>query len=92
MGVEVFKTSIAGNSLVGTYSTFNNKGGIVHPSTSIQEYEELTNLLEIPLGAATINRGSDQLGSGVVVNDWIAFCGFESTAAEIDNIEKLFHL
>ena len=52
----------------------------------------MTNLLEIPLGAATINRGSELLGSGIVVNDWITFCGFESTAAEMNNIEKMFKL
>lgn len=39
-----------------------------------------------------MNRGSELLGSGVVVNDWSAFCGFECTSAEIDNIEKIFRI
>lgn len=92
LGVEVFKSTVAGNALVGTYSVFNNKGGIVHPSTTMEEYEELANLMQVQIGAATVNRGSELLGSGCVVNDWAAFCGYESTSAEIDNFEKIFQI
>ena len=92
LGVEVFKTTVAGNALVGTYSVFNNMGGIVHPATTMEEFEELANLMQVQIGAATVNRGSELLGSGVVVNDWVAFCGAECTSAEIDNVEKIFKI
>jgi len=92
LGVEVFKTTVAGNALVGTYSLFNNFGGIVHPATTMEEYEELANLMQVPIGAATVNRGSELIGSGMVVNDWVAFCGFDCTSAEIDNFEKIFKI
>ena len=90
LGVEVFKTTIASSGLVGTYSVFNNLGGIVHPATNMDEYEEIANLMQVPIGAATVNRGSELLGAGLVANDWIVFCGMDSTSAEIDNIEKIF--
>ena len=75
LGVEVYRTTIAGNLLVGTYCVINNRGGLVHPLTTVDELEELANLLQIPLCAGTINRGSDVIGAGLVVNDWSAFCG-----------------
>ena len=90
LGVEVFRTTIAGNALVGTFSVFNNKGGIVHPQTTPEEFEEIANLMQVPIVSATVNMGFEQLGSGVAVNDWALFCGAESTSAEIDNFEKIF--
>ena len=92
LGVEVFKTTVAGSPLVGTYSCFNNLGGVVHPATTMEEYEELANLMQVPIGAATVNRGSELLGPGIVANDWTVFCGMDTTSAEIDNIEKIFKI
>lgn len=75
LGVECFRTTIAQNALVGTYMVMNNRGGLVHPLTSVEELDELVNLLDIPLCAGTVNRGSDVIAAGLVVNDWAAFCG-----------------
>jgi len=90
--VEVFRQTVAENVLVGSYSAISNQGGLVHPKTSIQSQEELSSLLQIPLVAGTVNRGSDVIGSGLVVNDWCAFIGMDTTATEISVIEATFKL
>jgi len=92
LGVEVFRQTVAGQVLVGTYCGLSNQGALVHPKTSIEDQDELASLLQVPLVAGTVNRGSDQVGAGLVVNDWISFCGLETTATEISVIESIFKL
>ncbi|KAI4469658.1 eukaryotic translation initiation factor 6 [Holotrichia oblita] len=90
--VEAFRQTIASNVLVGSYCVLNNQGGLVHPNTSIVDQEELSSLLQVPLVAGTINRGSDVVSAGMVVNDWSAFCGMDTTSTELTVIESVFRL
>jgi len=90
--VEVFRQTVAGNVLVGSYCALSNQGGLVHPKTSRSEQDELSSLLQVPLVAGTVNRGSEVIGAGLVVNDWCAFTGLDTTATEISVIEATFKL
>ena len=92
LGVEVFRQTVAGNALVGSYCKFTNVGGVVHPRTTVEDMEELSSLLQVPLVAGTVNRGSDVIGAGIVANDWSAFCGLDTTSTEISVIESIFKL
>lgn len=90
--VEVFRQTIADNVLVGSNCALSNQGGLVHPRTSIADQDELSSLLQVPLVAGTVNRGSEVIGAGMVVNDWTAFCGQDTTSTEISVIESVFKL
>lgn len=109
LGVEVFRQTIAGQALVGSYCKITNQGGLVrhltnirllfsniffqvHPRTTVEDLEELSSLLQVPLVAGTINRGSDVIGAGLVANDWAAFCGLDTTSTEISVVEGIFKL
>jgi len=92
LGVEVFRQTIAGNALVGSFCTLSNQGGLVSSKTSIEDRDELSSLLQVPLACGTINRGSDVIGAGLVVNDWVAFCGLDTTSPEIAVIESIYKL
>jgi translation initiation factor 6 len=90
--VEVFRTTVAKNVLVGSYCVVSNQGGLVHPMTSTAELDELSNLFQIPIAAGTINRGSDIIAAGCCVNDWAGFVGLDTTAAELMVFDGIFKL
>ncbi|RDA93361.1 hypothetical protein CP533_0314 [Ophiocordyceps camponoti-saundersi (nom. inval.)] len=92
LGVEVFRQTVADNVLVGSYMSLSNQGGLVHPKTSIQDQDELSSLLQVPLVAGSVNRGSNVIGGGMVVNDWLAVTGLDTTATELSVIESVFRL
>eukprot|EP00039_Didymoeca_costata_P001931 m.56334 g.56334 ORF g.56334 m.56334 type:complete len:247 (+) comp11032_c0_seq3:147-887(+) len=90
--VEVFRQTVAENMIVGSYCVFSNQGGMVHPRTSVQAQDELSSLLQVPIVAGTVNRGSDVVGGGMVANDWVAFCGMDTTSTELSVMESVFKL
>jgi len=92
LGVEVFRQTVAGNLLAGSYCRITNQGGLVHPSASVEELDELSSLLQIPIVAGSVNRGSDVVAGGLLACDWAAFCGGDTTTTEIQVIDSILQL
>lgn len=92
LGVEVYRQTIAGQSLVGTYCALNNRGGLVHSKVPVDEMNELATLLQVPIATGTVNRGCDMIGSGLVVNDYSSYCGLDTTSTELNIISNIFQL
>jgi len=92
LGVEVFPSLVAQETLVGTYCVFTNRGGVCTSKITVEELEELAGQLSVELTAATVNRGSPLIGAGLCVNDWTMFCGWDTTALEIANLTRIFKI
>lgn len=65
--MEVFRQTVASNVLVGSYSILSNQGGLVHPNMSIQEQDELSSLLQVPLAVRQIGKVHDFLCFQLVI-------------------------
>ena len=87
--VEVFRQTVAEQVLVGSYCIFSNQGGLVHPNTLIEDQDELSSLLQVHLVVGTVNHNSEVIAVGMVVNDWCAFCGQDTTSTELSVVECL---
>lgn len=87
MGVEVFKIGLGSGKLIGSFCKLNNNGGIISQFISLEDQDEISSLLKIPLTIGSINGGEKILGSGLICNDWVGFCGIKTTQTEIFVLE-----
>ncbi|KAL3079759.1 hypothetical protein niasHS_014041 [Heterodera schachtii] len=90
--VEVFRLSLGENALVGSYAAMTSNGALVAAKTPPEVQREFASLAQVPVVAGTVNRGSELIGAGCCVNDWIAFTGLDTTSAELSVLESIFKL
>lgn len=90
--VEAIPAIIGGESLVGSYSCLTNRGGVVCPSCTAEQIQELSELTGLTIEAATVNKGSNLISAGICVNDNCLLCGWETTALEIANLTRIFKI
>lgn len=90
--VPVYRQNIGYEPLVGTFGALNNQGMLVHPHTDQECQKELSEVLEVSVIAGTVNGGSQCVGGGLVVNDWLCIAGIRTTNIEMTVIESVFDL
>merc|ERR1712224_411311 len=92
MKVDVFRQMVSENRLIGSYCCISNEGGMVHTNATLEDLNDLSLLTQIPIAAGTINRGNQAIASGLLVNDWAAFCGSKTSSIELAVVQSVFKI
>ncbi|ORZ35772.1 eukaryotic translation initiation factor 6 [Catenaria anguillulae PL171] len=79
-------------SLIGSALVLNNAGGVISPTIPDSIRLQLQDLLDIPVTATTVNYGKQQVGAGIVANDFLAVIGAATWHSEQVVIEQVLGL
>ena len=91
--VETVVYEYVDNNLPGSISVSNNNGCLVHPLTTDEEIEIISDILKVEeADVSTVNRGIPYLSSGVVVNDQSGIFGNECTGPEMMRLTNVLML
>ena len=83
LNVEVVQGEIAGLPYVGALTTATNKGAMTHPLIKPEEEKILKDVLKVPVGIGTINRGIPYIATGLIGNSKVAVAGSLTTGPEL---------
>ncbi len=91
--VETVVYEFVNNNLPGSISLTNNKGCLVHPLTTDEEIEIISEILKVEeADVSTVNRGFPYLSSGAIVNDQSGIFGNECTGPEMMRLTNVLML
>ncbi len=79
--------------LPGSISLTNNKGCLVHPLSTDEEIEIISEILKVEeIDVSTVNRGIPYLSSGAIVNDQSGIFGNDCTGPEMMRLTNVLML
>ncbi len=92
LDVEVNVFEFGGNHLPGSNGITNNHGCCIHPLSTDENVDVVSDYLKVHVDLSTINRGIPYLGSGAIVNDTTGIFGLLSTGPELMRLTNVLHL
>lgn len=92
LGVEVTVYEFGGNHLPGSNGIANNNGCCIHPLSSDEDVNFVSETLKVDTDVSTVNRGYPNLGYGLVVNDSVGIFGTNSTGPEMMRLTNMLVL
>ncbi len=93
LNVETVVYEYVDMNLPGSISVANNKGCLVHPLTTDEEIEVISDILKVnETDVSTVNRGIPYLSSGAVVNDRSGIFGNACTGPEMMRLTNVLML
>ncbi|NVM19174.1 MAG: translation initiation factor IF-6 [Candidatus Lokiarchaeota archaeon] len=91
--VEAVVYEFVNNNLPGSISLSNNKGCLVHPLTTDEEIEIISEILKVEeTDVSTVNRGIPYLSSGAIANDQSGIFGNKCTGPEMMRLTNVLML
>jgi translation initiation factor 6 len=74
---------------VGSVGVATNRAGVLHPALTEDDVEFVEELLHVPCGTATANRGVGYIRLCVLANTYGAILGRLTTGPEVVHIEDI---
>ncbi len=92
LDVEINVFEFGGNHLPGSNGITNNHGCCIHPLSTDEDVDIVSNYLKVHVDLSTINRGIPYLGSGAIVNDTTGIFGLLSTGPELMRLTNVLKI
>lgn len=92
LDVEIVAGDLAEAKTPGSVACMNSKGMVVHPKSTEEERDQLSDLFGVDVQISTANFGSPYLGASILANDNGALIGNKSSGVEINRIESTLDL
>jgi len=90
LDVEIVVGSIARLPYVGSLAAANNTAAFVHPECTEEEAELISSVLKVKVDSGTVNRGSPNVGAGMLTNDFGVIVGDLTVGPELMIMTNLF--
>lgn len=89
LDTEVVKATLGGVLTVGSVGAVTNKAGVLHPLLSGEDVAFVEEVLHIPCGTATANKGVGYVRLCVLANSYGTVVGSHTTGPELVRIEDI---